>query len=65
MALLCISFFATEAVLLFGYFLYYFTEEMPHNEHGDIHSSSFLFVLDYLLVVSNCEKKTPGDQAMQ
>lgn len=38
---------------------------MPHSEHGDIHSSSFLLILDYLFVVSNCEEKTPGDQAIQ
>lgn len=44
---------------------------LPQKQHNflaiyfSIHGSSFLLVLDFLLVLSNCEEKTPGGQTIQ
>lgn len=56
--------FCHRSSTMFWLFSLFYKWEMPHNEHGDIYSSSFL-VLDFLLLKPNCEEKAPGDQAMQ
>ena len=63
--LLFVSFCHRSSTTFLLFSLLFHWGERPHNEHGDIHGSSFLLVLDCLLVVFACDEKTPGDQAIQ
>lgn len=47
------------------FWLFSFFYRCHHNEPGDIYNSSFLLVLDFLLLEPSCEEKAPGDQAVQ
>lgn len=56
--------FCHRSSTMFWLLSLFYRWEMPHNEHGDIYSSSFLLVLNFLLLEPNCKEKASGDQVM-